>query len=125
MNKMFGTDLTGKVVVVTGGGGVLGSYMGKALAQCGAKVAVLDYHRMLPDKAAADICKDGGRAIGVSANVLELESLRKAEVVVREEFGNCDILINGAGGNHPKGTTTKEFLFAEDLKAQEEIVTFF
>jgi len=125
MNNLFGTDLTGKVAVVTGGGGVLGSFMAKALAQCGARVALLDLHQESVDRIAEEINENGGTAIGVIANVLKLESLKQAELEISEKLGNCDILINGAGGNHPKGTTTKEFLFAEDLDTKEEITTFF
>ncbi len=125
MNNLFGTDLTGKVAVVTGGGGVLGSFMAKALAQCGARVALLDLHQESIDRVAEEINGNGGTAIGVIANVLKLESLKQAELEISEKLGNCDILINGAGGNHPKGTTTKEFLFAEDLDTKEEITTFF
>ena len=125
MEKIFGTDLTGKVAVVTGGGGVLGAFMGKALGHNGAKVAILDLNKGAAAKVANEINSDGGEAIGIEANVLKLESLKKAEQEVSKKFGNCDILINGAGGNHPTGTTTKEFLFAEDLNTKEEIVTFF
>ena len=125
MEKLFGTDLTGKVAVVTGGGGVLGAFMGKALAQNGAKVAILDLNYIAADKVADEINNNGGEAIGVEANVLNIESLRQAELDVSDKFGSCDILINGAGGNHPKGTTTKEFLFAEDLEGKDEVVTFF
>ena len=125
MEKLFGTDLTGKVAVVTGGGGVLGAFMGKALAQNGAKVAILDLSLTAAAIVADEINSNGGEAIGIEANVLKLESLKKAELEVSRRFGNCDILINGAGGNHPKGTTTKEFLFAEDLESKEDVTTFF
>ena len=125
MTKLFGTDLTDKVAVVTGGGGVLGAYMGKALAQCGAKIAILDLNQEAADKVANEINNEGGTAIGVSANVLKLDSLKQAEKIVTEKLGKCDILINGAGGNHSKGTTTKEYLFAEDIETKEAITTFF
>ncbi|MDD5697636.1 MAG: SDR family oxidoreductase [Victivallaceae bacterium] len=126
MNVPFKIDLSGKVAVVTGGGGILCGVMAKALAECGAKVAVLDLRRENAERTAAEIRADGGEALGVDANVLEYGSLRAAEKVVRETYGCCDILINGAGGNHPKGTTSKEYLFREDLQAGAEgLTTFF
>ncbi len=126
MSVPFKVDLSGKVAVVTGGGGILCSVMAQALAECGAKVAILDLREENAAKAAAEITKAGGTAIGVAANVLELESLRAAEAKIRAAFGKCDILINGAGGNHPKGTTSKEYLFPEDLvNKPENLNTFF
>ncbi len=119
-------DLTGKVAVVTGGGGILCSVMAEALAANGAKVAILDLREENAKKVAEKINAAGGKAIGISANVLELESLKAAQAIIEAELGSCDILINGAGGNHPKGTTSKEYLFPEDLeKKVEGITTFF
>ena len=118
-------DLTGKVAVVTGGGGVLCGVMAKALAKAGAKVAILDLRAEAAEAVANEIKADGGVAIGLSANVLELASLQAAEAEITKQFGPCDILINGAGGNNPKGTTSKEFLTKEDLAAKVEGVTTF
>lgn len=119
-------DLNGKVAVVTGGGGILCSVMAKSLAEAGAKVAILDLKEEAAKKVADEIVKAGGKAIGVAANVLDLESLKKAEATVRAELGACDILVNGAGGNNPKGTTSKEYLMLEDLvKKAEGVTTFF
>ena len=119
-------DLNGKVAVVTGGGGILCSVMAKSLAEAGAKVAILDRKEEAAKKVADEIVKAGGKAIGVAANVLDLESLKKAEATVRAELGACDILVNGAGGNNPKGTTSKEYLMPEDLaKKAEGVTTFF
>ena len=119
-------DLTGKVAVVTGGGGILCSVMAEALAANGAKVAILDLREENAKKVADKINAAGGKAIGISANVLELESLKAAQAIIEAELGSCDILINGAGGNNPKGTTSKEYLFPEDLeKKVEGITTFF
>lgn len=119
-------DLNGKVAVVTGGGGILCSVMAKSLADAGAKVAILDLKEEAAKKVADEIVKAGGKAIGVAANVLDLESLKKAEATVRAELGACDILVNGAGGNNPKGTTSKEYLMPEDLvKKAEGVTTFF
>ena len=115
-----------KVAVVTGGGGILCSAMAKALAKQGAKVAILDLKEESAKAAADEINAAGGTAIGIAANVLEKESLEAARAVVEEKFGVCDILINGAGGNHPKGTTSKERLFKEDiLNPVEGCNTFF
>jgi len=119
-------DLKGKVAVVTGGGGVLCGYFSEALAACGAKVAVLDLRKEAAEKVVKKIIDDGGTALAVEANVLQLESLRKAEKIISEEFGTYNILINGAGGNHPKGTTSKEFLFKEDLEEKsKKNISFF
>ena len=119
-------DLNGKVAVVTGGGGILCSVMAKSLAEAGAKVAILDLKEEAAKKVADEIVKAGGKAIGVAANVLDLESLKKAEAIVKAELGACDIRVNGAGGNNPKGTTSKEYLMPEDLvKKAEGVTTFF
>ena len=119
-------DLNGKVAVVTGGGGILCSVMAKSLAEAGAKDAILDLKEEAAKKVADEIVKAGGKAIGVAANVLDLESLKKAEAIVKAELGACDILVNGAGGNNPKGTTSKEYLMPEDLvKKTEGVTTFF
>ncbi|MBR7127278.1 MAG: SDR family oxidoreductase [Lentisphaeria bacterium] len=119
------SNLTNKVAVVTGGGGILCSVMAKALANSGASVAILDLKLEAAQKVADEINASGGKAIAVSANVLDIESLKNAEKIVSETFGVCDILVNGAGGNNPKGTTSKEYLFAEDLQNQVEGVTTF
>ncbi len=125
MKLPFNIDLKDKVVVVTGGGGVLCSTFAKALAQNGAKVAVLDLTEEKANIVAEEIISEGGIAIGVGANVLEADSMEKARITVLEKLGPCDILINGAGGNSPKGTTTKEYLFKEDVAGKEGLTTFF
>lgn len=121
----FKIDLKGKVVAVTGGGGVLCSMFAEALGECGAKVAVLDLKEEAAAKVAEKINSKGGTAIGVAANVLEIHSLEEAKRTINDKLGTVDILINGAGGNHPKGTTTKEYLFKEDLQDNSGITTFF
>lgn len=122
----FKIDLAGKTAIVTGGGGVLCSGFAKTIAACGAKTAVLDLKLEAAKKVANEINADGGTAIAIAANVLSKESLEAAKSEVLEKFGSIDILINGAGGNNPKGTTTKEYLFPEDLEGtKEEITTFF
>lgn len=119
-------DLSGKVAFVTGGGGVLCSTMCKALAECGAAVAVADLSQEMADKTAAEINAAGGKALGVAGNVLERESLETGRKIVEEKLGPVDILVNGAGGNHPKGTTSMPFLEQRELKeAVDGLVTFF
>ena len=124
MEIPFKIKLENKVAVVTGGGGILCAVFARALASCGAKVAVLDLRKESADIIADSINKEGGTAIGVEANVLNTESLKEAKRVINEKFGTCDILINGAGGNHPKGTTNKEY-FEEEDTGREDIMTFF
>lgn len=124
MKLPFDVDLKGKTAVVTGGGGVLCGAFAKAIAACGAKVAILDLRKESADKVAEEIVKDGGIAMGVAANVLEKESLLAAKKEVNDKYGKVDILINGAGGNHPKGTTTKEYYEKGD-EALEGVTSFF
>ncbi len=119
-------NLKGRVAVVTGGGGVLCGDFAKALARQGVKVAVLDLNEAAAQKIADEITAEGGEAIAVPCNVLEPESMEAARKIVNERLGTCDILLNGAGGNNPKGTTTKETLEAVDLVEKDENVkTFF
>ncbi|MBU5436799.1 SDR family oxidoreductase [Tissierella sp. MSJ-40] len=126
MKLPFKIDLSNKVAVVTGGTGVLGSLWVEALAACGAKVAILGRNLDKINEKVKDVENNGGIAIGVVADVLNKESLVKAHIEILEKLGPCDILINGAGGNHPKGTTTKEYLYEEDLNnTDENNVTFF
>lgn len=126
MNLPFKVELSGKVALVTGGGGVLCSTMSRALAACGAKVAVADMRQDAAETVAAQIRAEGGTAIGVVCNVLERANLEAANDVVKKQLGPVDILVNGAGGNHPKGTTSNEYLRPEDLAgAASDIVTFY
>lgn len=122
----FKIDLSGKVAVVTGGSGVLCSGFAKALAASGAKVAVIGRRLDAAQKVADEIAAEGGIAVAVSADVTDKATLVRAREIVNAKLGTVDILINGAGGNNPKGTTTKEYLFPEDLeKKAEGISTFF
>ncbi|MBN2651038.1 MAG: SDR family oxidoreductase [Spirochaetales bacterium] len=115
-----------KTVVITGAGGVLCGAFAKAFAQRGANVALLDLNFESADKIAQEIRDQGYVALAIAANVLEKESLENACNIVYEKFGSCDILINGAGGNHKLGTTTKEFLEKEDLLNEDaDFVSFF
>lgn len=108
MNVPFKIDLSGKVAVITGAGGVLCSDFAKAIAECGAKVALLDINLEAAEGYAKEIRKNGGAAIAVKANCLDRASLEEAKKAVDEKLGSCDILINGAGGNNPKATTANE-----------------
>lgn len=115
-----------KTVVLTGAGGVLCSTLAKAIAKQGYKIAVLDLKLDAAQKVANEITKEGGVAIGVMANVLEKESLEMAKAEVNSKLGSCDILINGAGGNHPLGTTSNSHLLEADLEnTNEGFKTFF
>ena len=126
MSVPFMIDLSGKTAVVTGGGGVLCSCMAAALAECGAKVAVLDLREEAATAVADAIKAAGGEAMGIACNVLERGSLEQALVGVRAAYGPCDILLNGAGGNHPLGTTSREYLLPEDLtQSVEGFKTFY
>lgn len=119
-------SLNGKVAVITGGGGVLCSDFAKTLAEQGVKVAVLDLNKEAAQKVADEINENGGTAIAVGCNVLDTESMKAARDEVAEKLGTCDILLNGAGGNNPKGTTTKETLEKIDLiEKDENVKTFF
>ncbi len=124
MNLPFKIDLNNKVAVVTGGGGVLCAELAAALAANGAKIGVLDLNGDAAESTAAQIRALGATAIGVSANVLERASLEAAAERVLKELGPCDLLLNGAGGNHPKGTTTKEWYEDGDL-GDQSLTTFF
>ena len=104
-----------RTVIITGAGGVLCSAFSRALAADGHKIALLDLNLEAAEREAEGIRKAGGKAIAVQANVLDKESLKKAHDVVLEEFGPCEVLINGAGGNNPKGTTTSEYFSKEDM----------
>ncbi len=122
---MFHHDnLKGRVAVVTGGGGVLCSGFSKDLAKQGVKVAVLDLNEAAARKTADAIVADGGEAIAVSCDCLDRDSIENARKVINEKLGTCDILLNGAGGNNPKGTTTKDKFELEDLD-DPSVKTFF
>ncbi|GHU38264.1 dioxygenase [Clostridia bacterium] len=117
----FKIDLANKTAIITGGGGVLCSAFAEALAQSGANVAVLDINFDAARKTADAI---GKNAIAVQANVLDRSSLETAREVIAKTFGSADILINGAGGNSPKATTTKEYFDPADL-TDSALTTFF
>lgn len=126
MKLPFKIDLKNKVAVVTGGTGVLGSCWIDALAACGAKIAILGRNIEKAKSKADEIVESGGKAIGVEANVIDKSSIKKAHDIVLKKLGPCDILLNGAGGNHPMGTTTKEYLYEGDLDNDvDNLITLF
>ena len=118
MKLPYQIDLSDKVVVVTGAGGVLMSEFARALAACGAKVALLDINEKAAQEIAASI---GENAIAIGTNCLEKESILKARDIVHEKFGKVNFLINGAGGNNPRATTDNEYM-TPDLEGAK---TFF
>jgi NAD(P)-dependent dehydrogenase (short-subunit alcohol dehydrogenase family) len=117
-NNLF--EVAGKVAVITGGAGVLCGDMSRFLAREKVKIAILDFNLEAAQKLADEIHAAGGTAIPVKCNVLETPSLVAAKDLVLQKFSQIDILINGAGGNNPKATTSKEQLLPEDLKAKLE-----
>ena len=109
LNLPLTHDFTGKVVVVTGAGGVLCGDMARAYAQAGAKVAALDLNEAAVQKLAEEVTAEGFIMKGYKANVLELEALEAVHQQILADFGPCDILVNGAGGNNPRATTDNEY----------------
>ena len=105
----------GKVVVVTGAGGVLCSVIAKAYAKEGAKVALLDLNLEAAQAKAKEITDLGYIAKGYKCNVLQKDSIEEAHQQILADFGKCDILINGAGGNNARANTDNEFYQAGDM----------
>lgn len=123
MKLPLNTDLTGKVAVVTGAGGVLCSMFSRALAAAGAKVAMLDINEEAVTKFAASIREEGYTAKGYRCDVLDKSSLEAVHEAVLQDFGPCDILLNGAGGNNARANTDLEHYNPGDL--EKEVKTFF
>ena len=115
VKNVLNTDLTGKVAVVTGAGGVLCSHFAKVLARAGAKVALLDLNEEAAKSFADEIVAEGGIAKAYACNVLEKDVCEDVANNVLADLGACDILINGAGGNNPKATTDKEYFEIGDI----------
>jgi len=111
-----------KVVVITGAGGVLCGAFAKECAKHGAKIALLDINQDAAQRYADEIVSCGGKAKAYKADVLDKDALEKIRVQIGKDLGNCDILINGAGGNSPKATTDKEYYFDGDIG---NVKTFF
>lgn len=121
--NVLNTDLTGKVAVVTGAGGVLCSSFAKTLARAGAKVAMLDINEEAAKAYADEITEEGGIAKAYKCNCLDKESCFAVADAVEKELGKCDLLLNGAGGNNPRATTDKEYYFSGDI--DEDCKNFF
>lgn len=120
------SNLEGKVAVITGGGGILCGSIARGLAKKGVKTAILDISLDKAISVVEEILNEGGDALAVKCDVLNKEEVKSAKEKVIEKYGKCDILINGAGGNHPKGTTTKEIFELSDLQQEnKELITFF
>lgn len=117
----YNVSFDGKVVVVTGAGGVLCGTMAHAFAQAGAKVAALDLNEEAVKKLAEECKAEGLICEGYKANVLEQEALAEVHSQVLKDLGPCDILVNGAGGNNPRATTDNEY----QHEAKEGQKTFF
>ena len=107
MKLPYQIDLSDKVVVVTGGGGILMAEFGRALAACGAKVALLDINEKAAQEVAASI---GENAIGIGTNCLVKDSIIAARDIIHEKWGKVNFLINGAGGNNPRASSDNEYM---------------
>ena len=118
------TDLSGKVAVVTGAGGVLCSYLSKVLARAGAKVALVNRSDAAIIRYAEEINAEGAVAKAYKGNVLIREDMERIADQVLQDLGPCDILLNGAGGNNPTAQTDKEYYENGDLD-RDDIKTFF
>ena len=105
MSVPFNVNLENKVVAITGAGGIICSEFAKALAECGAKVALLDINYEAAAKFAEEI---GDNAIAIRCNCLDKESIIEAKKTINESFGAVNFLINGAGGNNPRASTDNE-----------------
>lgn len=121
--NVLNTDLTGKVAVVTGAGGVLCSAFAKVLARAGAKVALLNRTVSKAQVYADQIVAEGGVARAYACNVLDKANCLAVADAVLADFGPCDILVNGAGGNDPRASTDKEYFELGDL--DRDTKTFF
>ena len=123
MKLPFSLDLSGKTAVITGAGGVLCSMFAKVLAQCGAKTAILDLNLEAAQAVADEITAGGYTAKAYKADVLDKAVMEAVHEEVLRDFGPCDILINGAGGNNPRATTDNEYYLPGDT--EKELKTFF
>ncbi|MEM9142280.1 MAG: SDR family oxidoreductase [Bacteroidota bacterium] len=124
MGQSKNGKLQGKVAAITGGGGVLCGHFARTLAMQGVSVAVLDLNLESAQAVVDSILATGGEAKAYKANVLEKEVMKQVAATVLADYGPCDILINGAGGNHPAGTTSEPFFDAGQVEAPD-IKSFF
>ena len=120
---VFGTDLTGKMAVVTGAGGILCGMFARTLAGAGASVALLDINLEAAEKIAGEIRDMGGTASAYEVDVMDKDMLESVHARVLAELGPCDILVNGAGGNQACANTSKEYFEMGDIEG--DVVTFF
>ena len=109
MSLPLNIDYSGKVVVVTGAGGLICGAMARAFAESGAKVAALDLNEEAVKKLAEELKAEGYICEGYKANVLDSAALEEVRKAVVKDLGPCDILVNGAGGNNPRATTDNEY----------------
>ncbi|MBP1572553.1 MAG: SDR family oxidoreductase [Oscillospiraceae bacterium] len=121
MTLPINIDYKDKVVVVTGAGGLICGAMARAFAQSGAKVAALDINEDAVKKLADELKSEGFICEGYKADVLDKNSLEDVHSAVVSDLGKCDILVNGAGGNNPRATTSNEY----QHEATEGSKTFF
>lgn len=121
MELPFQIDFSGKVVVITGAGGVICGTMAKAFAQAGAKVAAINRTGSKVYALAEELRAEGFICNGYEGNVLDPESMKAVHEQILKDFGPCDILINGAGGNNPRATCDNEY----QHEAKEGQKTFF
>ena len=115
MKLPFQIDLSGKVAVVTGAGGVLCSEFSKVLAACGAKVSLIGRHIENVQQVADEITAEGGFARAYRGDVLDKSGMLALADQIAAELGGCDILLNGAGGNNASANTDKEYYEPGDL----------
>ena len=123
MKLPFKVNLKNKVAVVTGAGGVICSHLAKVIAECGARVALLDLNKDAAQAFADEINANVGTAFAYETNVLKKDSLEQVKEQIHKDLGLVDILVNGAGGNNPRATTDNEYAELDDAKKQ--IKTFF
>jgi len=109
MKELF--NLAGKVIVITGGGGVLCGTIARAIANMGAKIAIWDINEQAATQVADKIKSNNGIAVAVRCDVLDKESLKATKEKTTTELGEIDMLINGAGGNIKEATTSQDLPF--------------
>lgn len=115
-------DVRDRVAVITGGSGYFGRVMAAALAQCGARVAILGRHAQTAQATAGSIQDEGGAAIGIACDVMKRADLERSREEIARAFGPVDILINAAGGNSPTATTSAEQRFFDlDIEAADQV----
>ena len=116
-------NIRGLTATITGGSGVLGSVMARALAEAGVRVAVISLHSASAAKVVEAIRAAGGEAIGIACDVMDRAALERAREEILSSFGSLDILINAAGGNSPRATTSAASSFFDlDVQAIDSVL---